>query len=294
MGADMKSRAILLEGEFAKIAERLRRLTVQVRGRRVGWGSGVIWRSTGTIITNAHVVRAPSTTVTLADGRAFEATVTRQDPERDLAVLTLRASGLPVAVIGDSDAVRVGELVLAVGNPLGLVGALTAGIIHTIGPADGNDDQRWIRADIRLAPGNSGGLLANAQGHVVGINSMVAGGLALAVPSNAVEAFLAERGKPPMLGVTLQPVALAHEGKRILGLLVVDVAAKGAAEAAGIMLGDVLLGIGGQPLGGALDLRRALQQAGEEGRLALDLLRGGQPIACGVTVQASRAGTPAA
>src|SRR5262245_20019802 len=263
MGADMKGRAIPLQGELEKIVEHLRQLTVQVRGSQVGGGSGVIWRSTGTILTNAHVARTPLATVTLADGRAFEATIIRRDPQRDLAVLTLRGSDLPVAVIGDSSTVHVGELVFAVGNPLGIVGALTAGIIHAIGPADGVDDQGWIQADIRLAPGNSGGLLANAQGHIVGINSMVAGGLALAVPSNAVEDFLAEKGKPPTLGVTLQSVSLGHEGKRMMGLLVVDVTTEGAAEAAGIMLGDVLLGINGQRLGSAQALRRVLRHTGE-------------------------------
>jgi serine protease Do len=283
-----------LECELAIIAKHLRQLTVQVRGRRAGGGSGVIWRSTGLIITNAHVVRAPSASVTLADGRAFEAAVTARDPQHDLAVLRLQASDLPVAHIGDSSAVRVGELALAVGNPFGVVGALTAGIIHALGPPDGAYGRGWIQADIRLAPGNSGGPLADAHGRIIGVNSMVAGGLAFAVPSNAVERFLNGGGKHARLGVTLRSVSIPHEGKRVLGLLVLEVAARSVAEAARIMIGDVLIGISGQPFGSPQDLSRALRQMGAGGRLAIDLIRGGQSIVCEVAVSTGRSGTEAA
>jgi serine protease Do len=283
-----------LEGELEIIAEHLRQLTVQVRGHRRGGGAGVIWRSTGIIITNAHVVRAPSATVILADGRAFAALVSARDSQRDLAVLTLQASDLPAASIGDSSTLRVGELAFAVGNPLGIVGVLTAGIIHALSPADGAYGRGWIQADIHLAPGNSGGPLADAQGRIIGINSMVAGGLAFAVPSNAVERFLNEEAKPPMLGVTLQTVSMPIAGKRIFGLLVLGVAVGGTAEAAGISIGDVLIGIGGQLFGSSHDLSRALRHAGAGSRLPLDLIRGGQPIVCEVAVRASRSGTEAA
>ena len=108
---------------------------------------------------------------------------------------------------------RVGELAFAVGNPLGIVGALTAGIIHALVPADGAYGQGWIQADIHLAPGNSGGPLADAQGRIIGINSMVAGGLAFAVPSNVVERFLNGDSKHPMLGVTLRSVSMPYDGQ---------------------------------------------------------------------------------
>ena len=294
MGPAMTRAYTPLERELEMIAEHLRHLTVQVQGRRPGGGSGVIWRSTGVIITNAHVVRAPSATVTLADGRTFEATVTARDPQRDLAVLTLPASDLPSAPIGDSSALRVGELAFAVGHPLGIVGALTVGIIHALGPADGGYGQGWIQADIHLAPGNSGGPLADAQGRIIGINSMVAGGLAFAVPSNAVERFLNKDAKPPMLGVTLRSVSMPLEGKRILGLLVLGVAVGGTAEAAGISIGDVLIGTSGQLFGKPQDLSRALRHAEARGRLPIDLIRGGQRIVCEVAVSASRSRTEAA
>ncbi len=172
--------------ELAAVAAALSRSTVQVRSRRYGAGSGVIWHSSGLIITNSHVVRGSRATVELSDGRVFDAVCTSRDPQRDLATLKVSAVDLPSATVGDSDALRVGELVLAVGNPLGLVGALTTGIIHAIAPKDAS----WVQADVRLAPGNSGGPLADAQGRVIGINTVIAGGLALAVPSNAVERFL--------------------------------------------------------------------------------------------------------
>lgn len=186
---DTKSGYTNLASEFVAVAERLRLSTVQVLNS-TGVGSGIIWHSNGIIVTNAHVTRGARATVKLWDGQVFEAAVARRDPVRDLAMLKVEAADLPAAKVGDSDTLRVGELVLAIGNPLGLVGALTTGIISRVGSVELSTRQRWIVADVRLSPGNSGGPLANAQGLVIGINSMIAGGLALAVPSNAVERFL--------------------------------------------------------------------------------------------------------
>jgi serine protease Do len=179
---------------LASLAERLRRVTVEVRGAGRGHGSGVIWSPEGRIVTNAHVARGRPTVV-LSDDRAFEAEVIAWDPAWDLAVLRIEARELPVAEIGDSDALRVGELAFAVGSPFGLRGALSAGMIHAV-PRGGPAGSRFIRADLRLAPGNSGGPLADARGRVVGINAMIHGGLALAIPSNAVERFLGARAAP--------------------------------------------------------------------------------------------------
>src|SRR5262249_53226723 len=148
-----------------------RRSSVLIGYRRGGGGGlGVIWgtgANKSVIITNAHVVKNPRARVTLRDGRTSEGQVTRFDARRDLAALTLDVGGLPVATIGESDTLRVGELVFAVGNPLGLVGALAVGVVHASG-------KQWVGADVRLAPGNSGGMLADAEGRVVGINSMIA------------------------------------------------------------------------------------------------------------------------
>ncbi len=267
----------LLADAFNRVAERLRQSTVQVTGTRgPGGGSGVIWQPDGVIVTNAHVARGSEAIVTLADGRTFDATVTARDDGRDLAALKVDAGDLPAAAIGDSDALRVGELVIAVGNPLGLAGAVTAGVVHAIGGGEGPRQRPWVRADVRLAPGNSGGPLADAQGRVVGINSMIAGGLALAVPSNAVRRFLQRGAARPYLGVTTQPVQAALAGQPIFGLLVMDVADGSPAEGAGLIPGDVLIGTDGVLFRGPDSLIRALFTTAPGESMALDILRGGQ------------------
>jgi len=238
---------------FGEVAEKLRRSTVHVQsgGSRQGSGSGVIWSADGTIITNAHVARESGARVALWDGSTHHATLVSRDTRRDLASLKIAASGLPVATPGDSSALRVGELVIAVGNPMGFIGALTTGVVHSL-----PNRKRWVAADVRLAPGNSGGPLADAQGRVIGINTMIAGGLALAVPSNAVGDFLSGRGaQGPVLGVTLQPVPLRSGA---LGLLLLKVDPGSSAEGASLMIGDVLTGAGGQPFTSFDDLSAAL------------------------------------
>jgi serine protease Do len=244
----------------------------------MGSGSGVIWRPDGLIITNAHVALGPAAAVELWDGRVLEAEVTGRDADRDLAALRVEQSDLPAAPIGDSDALRVGQLVVAVGNPLGLAGALTTGIIHAITPNHGPGPRTWVRADVRLAPGNSGGPLADVQGRVIGINSMVAGGLGLAVPSNAVTRFLRNQGQRPRIGVTLQPVLVPFQHGPVPGLMLIDVADGSPAEHAGLMIGDVIIGVAGHPVDGSLDFGDVLQRLAPGERLRLDLVRGGTHI----------------
>jgi len=268
-----------LTDAFVEMAEQLRRSTVQVRGRGPGGGSGVIWRADGLILTNAHVARGPQAIVELADGRTFEATVTARDERRDLAALQVDATDLPAAPIGDSDALRVGALVLAVGNPLGLMGALTTGVVHAAATPDGPRGHGWVRADVRLAPGNSGGPLADAAGRVIGINSMIAGGLALAVPSNAIARFLRGAAARPALGVTMRPVQLPLGGKIVVGLLIMDVAAGSPAEMAGLLTGDVLIGTGGLFFVRPDSLMQALYDVAPGDTLRLDIVRGGRRIA---------------
>jgi serine protease Do len=282
-----------LAHEVAAVAERLRQSTVAVRGRGPGGGSGVIWRAEGLIVTNAHVARGSEAFVELWDKRTFPAKVVARNARRDLAALTIEAGDLPSAPIADSDALRVGQLVLAVGNPLGLVGALTAGIVHAIGPTENSRGQRWVQADVRLAPGNSGGPLADVQGRVVGINSMIAGGLALAVPSNAVERFLVLRGRRPYLGIDVQPVSVPLEGRAALGLLLLAVVAGSPAEQAGLMIGDVVVGTDGRTLGEPSDLLVALNAAGSGGTVRVDLIRGGRRVQRDVVVGEQEAQTEA-
>jgi len=211
---------------FGEIAERLRRSTVQVFPDQRGGGSGVIWTSDGAIMTNAHVARKDAAEVRLWDGRRFPARVTSRDARRDLAVLRVEAGGLDAAAVGDSSALRPGELVMAIGSPLGFAGALSTGVAHSTGGG-------WIYANVRLAPGNSGGPLANARGEVIGINTAVINGLGMAVPSNAAAEFL-RQGPRPALGVTLRP---EEHGLRIL-----QVEPNGPAAGASLRDGDLLLG----------------------------------------------------
>jgi serine protease Do len=179
------------DAELKGAAERLRSITVQVRTPGRGEGSGVIWSRSGLVVSNAHVARSSPLEIELWDGRVFEGLVRWRDPHRDLALLAIPATGLPVAVPGDVRMIQPGEIVLALGHPFGLVNAL--GVIH--GLATGPGRNRWIRADIRLAPGNSGGPLANVAGEVIGLNTLVAGGLAHAIPVSVVQRFLAETGE---------------------------------------------------------------------------------------------------
>jgi serine protease Do len=260
--------------DFGEVAERLRRSTVQVSGDRSqpGSGSGVIWTEDGVIITNAHVARADRARVELWDGREFEADVAARDARRDLASLRISERELPAATAGDSSVLRPGELVLAVGNPLGFIGALTTGVVHALGPLRGIGRQPWVQAAVRLAPGNSGGPLANARGQVIGVNTMIAaGGLALAVPSNAVAEFLRRGARRPALGITVRPVSL--DASRSMALIVLEVAPRGPAALASILIGDLLLGANGRRFASIDDLEDAIDGA-TGGVLTLQFTRG--------------------
>ena len=210
----------------------------------------------------------------MSEGRVFNAVCTKRDRLQDLAVLKIDAANLPVAPIGDSEALRVGQMVLAVGNPLGVVGALTTGIIHAIA-AKGNS-RTWIQADIRLSAGNSGGALADASGQVIGINTAIAGGLGLAIPSQTVERFLQHSPIKPYLGVTLKPVAIGRRSRRGLGLLILEVQADSLAQSAGLLTGDILTGVAGRGFANISDLAQALWQLYPGDLLQLNLIRAGK------------------
>lgn len=260
-----------LDQSAAALASRLALSVVEVRVRERGMGSGIIWGPDGLIVTNAHVVRGSEIDVELADGAVLPAQLTARDEAHDLASLQVAAANLPAAPIGDSDALRVGQLVLAMGNPHGLARALSMGIVHAVA---GEDGARWIRADIRLAPGNSGGPLVDAHGRVVGVNSMVVGGLALAVPSAVVRRFLAGETRPAYLGVQTQLVAVpGSEAGR--GLLVLEVLKGSPAARGGLLPGDVLLNAGRTVLREPDDLLRALGELSPGTPLPLTLLRAG-------------------
>jgi serine protease Do len=263
----------MAQAGFGEVAEALRRTTVQVSSGGRGFGSGVILSADGLIVTNAHVVRSSHAQVKLWDGRTLEAAVTSRDLTRDLATLLASASGLPAATLADSSKARVGELVLAVGNPLGFVGALSTGIIHAAGSVRGLGMNSWLQADVKLAPGNSGGPLANAQGQVLGINTMVAGGLALAIPSNDVARFLANGPSHSVLGIEVRAVRIVVRDENRIGLLLMGVTPGGPASMASLMIGDILVGVDGALFRSINDLEIALQGTAER-ILNLLFLRG--------------------
>ena len=261
---------------FGEIAERLRRSTVQVQvaGRRGGGGSGVIWDEGGLIVTNAHVARAATAQVQLWDGSEYDAKVETRDPRRDLATLRISGSKLAAATPGDSDQLRVGALVMAIGNPLGFVGAMTTGVVHALGPLHGLGSQVWVQADVRLAPGNSGGPLVDARGRVIGINTMIAGGLGLAVPGNTVADFLRHGSSGVELGVVVSPVQVRTGGRRSVGLRVLEVLPASPAAAASLLEGDVLIAADGKSFDSFEDFSAAIQQ--NRGVVPIRFVRGGQ------------------
>ena len=174
---------------LARIADRLQQVTVEISGAG-GGGAGILW-APDLVVTNAHVARASRVRVGLADDRQIEASLIAADRRADLALLRVAGVEIAPADSTDSDALRVGALVVAVGHPFGLRRTLTAGVVH--GFPLSRSGGRWIQADLRLAPGNSGGPLADTTGRVIGINTMIAGGLALAIPVNDVRRFVAAR-----------------------------------------------------------------------------------------------------
>jgi serine protease Do len=270
---------------FGEITEQLRRSTVEVRAGRRGGGSGVIWSSDGSIITNAHVARGGQVSLRLWDGREFDAAVASRDPRRDLAALRIHATNLPCILIADSSQVRPGELAIAIGNPMGFVGALTTGVIHTVGPVRGLGPQSWVQANVRLAPGNSGGPLADARGRLIGINTMVAGRLALALPSNVVRDFLSGVPSDAWLGVTVHPVRIPRSDPAGgFGLVLLEVEPRSPASSASLSPGDILLGTEDKAFTSLDDLSKALEGSGPR-LLRLQFLRGDYSRVRRVTVQ---------
>jgi serine protease Do len=269
---------------FGEIAQQLRRSTVLIHAGGRGSGSGVIWSSAGVIVTNAHVVRGSNTRVQLWDGRVFDATVTARDPRHDLAALQISASSLPAASPADSSQLRPGELAIAIGNPMGFVGAVTTGVIHAIGPLRGLGSQTWVQASVRIAPGNSGGPLADARGQVIGVNTMVAGRLALAIPSNAMRDFLAAGPRSAWLGVAVHPAHLPRANGHKFGLVLLEVEPGSPAAQASLMAGDILLGTEEKPFQSLGDLAEAMDGQGLR-LLRLEFLRGDYSRVRRVTVQ---------
>jgi len=272
-----------------RIAERLRQSTVQIRsgrGRTQGNGSGLVLNA-GRIVTNAHVVVAGENgigglSIESWDGQTRPATVVKLDRRRDLALVSVERETATPGTLASKPA-QPGQPVIAVGNPLGFVGAISSGVVHRIGTIRGLGPTLWIQADLRLAPGNSGGPLADLHGEVVGINSMIAGGLALAIPAQAVQRFVESGGNSRSLGVVVRPVEFASQrGARRPGLLILELIANGAAERASLLPGDLLAAANDKPLNDPDDLMAAIET---NTTLALEFYRGDIARVRRVTVQ---------
>ena len=283
----------------AEMIWRTQQSVVQVRARGRGVGAGVIWDKEGLVLTNHHVVagrrRGAKAAVVLRDGREFGAEVVKRGRDLDLALLRVEdgPGDLPAAPLGDSDALRVGQLAYAIGHPWGRLGAVTAGVVSGLGIAGGPRGRaRYVQSDVSLAPGNSGGPLLNARGEVVGINAMIFGRLALSIPSNAASAWLAgAHQQRPRLGVSILPVEIPASLRGVdpeipeAGHVVAAVGAGGPAGRAGLLVGDVLLGVGDETPADVESLLDAIARAGETVRLRV--MRGGKISSVDVDLRTS-------
>jgi S1-C subfamily serine protease len=273
--------AFALSDAAAAVAERVIP-SVVVIGHHHGNGAGVIWRADGLIITNRHVVRGDDTEVVLADGRRLSGRVVARHPERDLALVKIDADELTAAQAGDSSTVRPGQIVLAIGHPIGFRGAVTAGVVVAAGQAATPEGPRtgdWLQADVTLLPGNSGGPLIDAHGRVVGINTMVSGALSLAIPSQAVEVFVA--GNDPahvrgFLGIIGQ-LAPMRRGAHRLGFVLTEVTDGAPADRAGLLIGDVIVAIDDRPIVDQESLPAAILRLRPGEAVSVTVLRGGDP-----------------
>lgn len=265
-----------------------------------GQGSGFIIDRSGIVLTNAHVVnQADKVTVTLKDGRILEGKVTGTDPVTDLAVVKIEGTDLPVAPLGDSSQIQVGDWAIAVGNPLGLDNTVTLGIISTLQRSStqvGIPDKRldFIQTDAAINPGNSGGPLLDAAGEVIGINTAIradAMGIGFAIPINTAKP-IAERlasGQSvvhPFVGIemrTLTPELAAQVNNdpnalfqvpEVNGVLVVRVLTNSPAAEAGLRRGDAVVKIDGQAVTTAEQLQRIVENSGVGKSLQFEIQRG--------------------
>ena len=297
------------------LAERLKPALVQVRVRRVAEpqtegeapetpeerrssGSGFLIRQDGYLITNEHVVdNAERIQVKLADGRRFEGRLVGKDERVDLALVKIEGTGLPVAPLGDSNRLRVGEFVLALGHPFGLEQTVSLGIVSRKGPplqvaTPGFD---FIQTDAAVNPGNSGGPLVNMAGEVVGINSMAArnGTIGFAIPVNIVKGLLpqlASKGKVEWgwLGVGIAEIGdedvPKYQLKEQRGVLIRHVVAGQPADRGGVKADDVVLAVDGAQIEGTRDLQRIISSTPVGRAVKLYVMRAGKETELEVTI----------
>jgi S1-C subfamily serine protease len=262
-----------------------------------GSGSGFVFTPDGFVLTNSHVIHgARKIDVALSDGRRLAAELIGDDPETDLAVVRIDAPGLVPATLGDSASLRVGQLVVAIGNPYGFAYTVTAGVVSALGRSFRSDSGRLIdniiQTDAALNPGNSGGPLADGRGRVVGVNTAVilpAQGLCFAIPSNTA-AFVASqlmrfgRVKRSVIGLGGQDVPLQRRVVRFFdlpvetGVLVVAIEPAGPAARAGLTEGDIILNFDGHAVARIDDLHRLLTESRVGVNCPITILRGAERL----------------
>ncbi len=285
-------------------------------------GSGVIWDSTGRIVTNQHVVagaaQGGSLQVTLMDGHTYAATVTGTDATTDLAVITLSdpPAGLAPLTRGDSTALQVGDPVMAVGNPLGLSGTVTTGIVSALNrpvAASGQSQMQGglaqvtnaIQTSAPINPGNSGGALVDAQGRLVGINSAIATlgattagtqsgniGIGFAIPLAEVNGIVTQliatgSAQHAYLGISTRDTTLEQGAASITGALVAEIVPAGPADLAGLTPGDVVTKINGQPVSSSQSLIGTIRALGVDEQVSLTVTRDGTARTVQVTLAAA-------
>jgi serine protease Do len=270
--------------------------------RQQSLGSGVIVASDGVIITNDHVVsQADKIRVALKDGRELQAKLVGSDPKSDVAVLRVDAKDLPAIPIGDSSKIRIGDLVLAIGNPFGIGQTVTMGIVSAVGRANMGitEYEDFIQTDAAINPGNSGGALVTMDGRLAGINTAIASrtggyqGVGFAIPSNMVveiQKAILQEGKVirGWLGVSIQDVT-SDLGQSLnlpdrSGVLVSDVSPGSPAAAAGLKRGDVIIAIDGAKTTDTGRLRNLVALAGKGKKVRVEVLRDGKPRTLDVTL----------
>lgn len=267
-----------------------------------GAGSGVIITENGYILTNNHVVEgAQQITVTLADGRTFDAKVVGRDPYTDIAVIKIDATGLPAAKLGDSTNLKIGQIAIAIGNPFGLGKTVTAGIIsalnRTITTERGTIIEGLIQTDAPINPGNSGGALVNSSGEVIGINTAIyqgAQGIGFAIPIHLAKSIadqIISKGyaSHPWMGVYLDTVDTQISAYYRLavdyGAIIMDVVKNGPADKAGIKRGDIIVEFNGEKIETADDLVVRVMRCKVGDRVRLGVVRGDQRLTIEVTLE---------
>jgi Do/DeqQ family serine protease len=282
------------------------------REKTRGIGSGVIVDAKrGYIITNSHVLEgATKVTVKLSDDREIEAKIVGSDPETDVAVLQIKADDLQALPVSDSDALQVGDFVVAIGSPFGLRQTVTSGIVSALGRSGiGNKYENFIQTDASINPGNSGGALINFNGELIGINSAIYSpsggnvGIGFAIPTNTVQVVMkqileygeVQRGQLGIVGQDLSPeLAKAFGIKQTHGVVIAQVVNDSAAANAGLKTGDVITAVNGKDIREFAQLRNSIGLLRIGDSVKVDVLREGKPRSFTARITAAKATTVSA